>query len=289
MPASSRLAHIAREHPHWGPWLGPLAAALRAAAEPRWARALAEAPAAPDDATPRLVGATFVVEPLAVRRLMLRLARAAGAVGADIAARLRDGRLSPEKALEAAVHQRCQRLEELAAAADVDAAALRALAELAALPLLLASRQRVAGAVSPAWRRGYCPVCGAWPTLAEARGVERTRRLRCGRCGVDWPAEWLRCVYCGNGEHRQLGSLVADEAAERRRVDVCQACRGYLKTLTTLQGGPATEVLLDDLDTVDLDVAALAAGYRRPEGPGYPIEVRVVARPGLARRLLAWP
>jgi hypothetical protein len=40
---------------------------------------------------------------------------------------------------------------------------------------------------------------------------------------------------------------------------------------------------------LDLDLAALAAGYRRPNEAGHPIAIRIVARPGLARRLLAWP
>ena len=31
----------------------------------------------------------------------------------------------------------------------------------------------------------------------ERRGLERACVLRCGRCGADWPWEWLRCVFCG--------------------------------------------------------------------------------------------
>jgi hypothetical protein len=30
--------------------------------------------------------------------------------------------------------------------------------------------------VSPVWKPGYCPICGGWPTLAEACGLERSRQ-----------------------------------------------------------------------------------------------------------------
>jgi hypothetical protein len=87
-------------------------------------------------------------------------------------------------------------------------------------------------------------------------------------------------------DHARLGALVPESGGERRRVETCAGCLGYLKTLTTLIGTPAGDVLLEDLASVDLDLAALGAGYRRPEGPGYSIAVTVAARPGLARRLL---
>ena len=42
-----------------------------------------------------------------------------------------------------------------------------------------------------------------------------------------------------------------------------------------LQGSPPAKVLLDDLATVDLDVAAFERGYSRPEGVGYHLNVTV--------------
>src|SRR5438552_1345771 len=62
--------------------------------------------------------------------------------------------------------------------------------------LLRACGRQLQTHIPSGWSRGYCPVCGAWPVLAELRGLERTRCLRCGRCGVDWQRPWLACVYC---------------------------------------------------------------------------------------------
>ena len=63
------------------------------------------------------------------------------------------------------------------------------------------------------WDRGYCPVCGAWPALAELVGAEKRRVLRCGRCGTWWSWLVLLCPYCGNDDHRTLGTLSANGRA----------------------------------------------------------------------------
>ncbi|MFL5494306.1 MAG: formate dehydrogenase accessory protein FdhE, partial [Gemmatimonadales bacterium] len=122
------------------------------------------------------------------------------------------------------------------------------------------------------------PICAAWPILSERRGLDRTRRLRCGRCAGDWEIQWLCCIYCGEREHERLGSLVLEDGGEKLKVETCASCRGYLKSVATLQGMPGFELLLEDLETVELDLVALGRGYRRPEERGFPIDVRVVGR-----------
>src|SRR5262249_62324329 len=135
---------------------------------------------------------------------------------------------------------------ELAAAASVKPELLRSLAMPGAMPLLRAGA-RLAGAPPATWSQGYCPLCGAWPTLAEARGLEGARQLRCGRCGGDWRFDWLRCPFCGNGEHTALGGLVSEAAGDMRKVETCLRCRAYLKTVTTLAARSAAEVVIEDV------------------------------------------
>jgi hypothetical protein len=62
-------------------------------------------------------------------------------------------------------------------------------------------------------------------------------------------------------------------------------CKGYLKVLTTLQKTPGDRLVCDDLETVDLDIAALERGYLRPHQPGYACTVRIVPQPGRLRAL----
>ena len=179
--------------------------------------------------------------------------------------------------LEAALAGATRTVHTWASRLDVSPGALGAIAGVAVTPLLHGCRRAWASHVPLEWDHGSCPICGAWAILAEARGLARDRRLRCGRCGSDWRADWLRCVYCENTDHRSLGSLVAESALEPRSIETCQACGGYLKTLATLAGTPAEDVALLDLATVELDIVALERGYARPAEPAHHAWARVLA------------
>jgi hypothetical protein len=39
-------------------------------------------------------------------------------------------------------------------------------------------------------------------------------------------------------------------------------------------------MLIDDVETVALDVAALDRGYHRPERPGFDLQIRIIAHRG---------
>jgi formate dehydrogenase maturation protein FdhE len=58
-------------------------------------------------------------------------------------------------------------------------------------------------------------------------------------------------------------------SGERLKIDTCDSCRGYLKSVATLQAIPSFELLLQDLETVELDLVARERGYGRPEGTGF--------------------
>jgi hypothetical protein len=66
---------------------------------------------------------------------------------------------------------------------------------------------------------------------------------------------------------------------------VCDGCRGYVKTVTTLTPIPAEHVMLQDLATLVLDVHALEHDYRRPAAKGREVDVRVAAEPSWLRNL----
>lgn len=168
-------------------------------------------------------------------------------------------------------------LETLAAA--VRMLPVDPLAHLASLPVLAACRRVFASRIPNPWPQGWCRVCGAWPVLAELRGLERERRLRCGRCGDDWGFPWLRCVFCGEGRHERLSALVPEGAGESRRVEGCRECRGALKSVATLGALSHSAVLLTDGETIELDVAAVENGYRRPSAQGLSVSVRPTRRP----------
>jgi FdhE protein len=139
--------------------------------------------------------------------------------------------------------------------------------------------------LAASWIEGYGPVCGAWPAFAEVRGIERSRHLR---CGGEWQTRCLYCLYCGMTDHKELVSLVPEKSGSNAAIDACKRCLGYVKAFTTLQGSPPANVMVDDLASVDLDIAALGQGYRRPEGVGYSLDIKIVPKPGFSERILSW-
>jgi FdhE protein len=68
---------------------------------------------------------------------------------------------------------------------------------------------------------------------------------------------------------------VPEEQGERLNVETCASCRGYLKSVATLQAIPPFDLLLQDLETVELDLIALERGFGRPEECGFQLEVQV--------------
>jgi FdhE protein len=277
------LAELEREHPEWRAWLRLLAAARGAIGDGTWSAAVPDEP--PASRPPLIDGATFALGRRAaggwVRGLLTTAAGAGAAPSLGEAARSRA--LDALAFLEAAVAGDRERLAAIAKATGAETEPLASVAAVAAMPLLQACGRRWSARVDPAWEGAHCPVCGAWPALAEARGLEGERRLRCARCGGDWRTQWLRCPFCGNGDHLRLGALVPEGTTDTRKVDTCALCRRHVKTLTTLAATPPADVALADLTTVDLDVAALAHGYEPPAGLGAPVRVRVVARRWSAR------
>jgi FdhE protein len=278
--------------PETAPWLGVLAAVLEEATDPTWdavaatttladtgrevvgsrsrEEAISSSPRSPG--TPLLAGARIPVDaPLAdhwVRRV-LALAAEAGPEAIGLRAAAGDdpsgATLDAGAFLEAAVNADADRLEALARSLDIDPDVLAAVAALAVMPLLHALRRRFGSALDPRWDQGWCPLCGGWPHLAEQRGLERTRRLRCARCGGDWAQPGVRCPYCGVIGHEARAALVSEQDGEARKIETCSACRSYLKSVSTLHAWSGDEVALTDLATVDLDLVALERAFERPE------------------------
>jgi FdhE protein len=107
------------------------------------------------------------------------------------------------------------------------------------------------------WGRPGCPTCGALPMMAHARGGERT--LVCGCCASRWRDAPPGCLHCGNRDVGRRARLEAKGTAGLR-LDVCEACKGYLKIYT---GEGEEAVFLADWPTLALDGLAVERGYVR--------------------------
>jgi FdhE protein len=281
---AARLAELERQRPEWHTWIALLGIAERALGDESWSTPLHESELAQKaagqvEAAPLLDGQILPVNPPGAQQLVADLVATASAGDLEGGMSLRRYRPSEEESLaliSAAVRQDGDGVGRLAAERDVDAGTLASIAHLAAFPLLQSCGRLLESRVPLSWQRGYCPVCAAWPILAERRGLDRSRRLRCGRCATQWEVQWLYCIYCGERDHDQLGSLEDSNRGELLKVETCARCRGYLKSIASLQGFPAFELLLRDLETVEFDLVALDRGYWRPPESGFSLDVHIV-------------
>jgi FdhE protein len=114
------------------------------------------------------------------------------------------------------------------------------------------------------WGRGYCPTCGAWPVLAEQRGLEQWRYLRCGLCASSWEVDRLLCPFCITRDFHALGYLQVEGEAPRQRVATCDACQSYLKLRSTLTPLTTPQLLVEEIALVHLDLIAMDKGYSPP-------------------------
>ncbi len=245
--------------PAWQPWLDLLGIVFEEPAH-AWETAVLVSGDRPAGA-PLLHDAVLRLDGTLAADLLRRLASAAGvAAVADIDARaaMRAAIARDDGAL-AAMAERC--------GSSVDVFAL--LAQVAAMPLLQAAMRQLAAGADGNWQRGYCLACGAWPSLVENRGIERERRLRCGACSADWSLPLLRCAFCDEIDHEQLGSLHSEGSEQLRRVETCERCHGYLKSVTTFAALPTRSLMLVDVVTIPLDLVAQDRGYARPGRPGW--------------------
>jgi FdhE protein len=255
--------------------------ALRAADDPAWGDGVPAFGTRPlTDGRPLLHGATVGVDGVMLaalwQRLSARVEKSPQATEHPLRDILGEDGFDPMAILAGSLSGDSDRLARTANRLGVEPGVFATTAHLTVLPLLHACGQRAAAVVSAvSWRAGHCPVCGAWPTLAETRGLERERWLRCGRCGTGWPFRRLVCTFCGNDDLRAQQYFAAEGERESRRAEVCERCHAYLKSVATLGPLSLADVLAQDVATVEIDLVALDQGYVRPAQMGYPVEVQV--------------
>lgn len=146
---------------------------------------------------------------------------------------------------------------------DIDKGILKFLIGMSVLPSLKANAEKLRDSIDlEDWQRGYCPVCGSSPEMSEING-EGQRYFLCSFCGFRWPGERLKCPFCENREQGKLHYFY-EENREAYRVDLCDNCGRYIKTVDSRKLDYTPDLILEDITTTHLDILALERGYRRP-------------------------
>ncbi len=175
-----------------------------------------------------------------------------------------NGDIELRHVMVAALRQERNELNTVARSLNVDLLTIESIMRHLLMPIVRAYADAFGQILDFAdWQQGYCPVCGDWPLFGELHGRDRLRYLRCGRCTTSWRFKRLECVWCGSTKREEL-SFLYDQDAKTWRVDVCDHCKGYVKTLATFDPLEADMLLVHDLETQHMDQMAADAGYKRP-------------------------
>jgi formate dehydrogenase accessory protein FdhE len=108
-----------------------------------------------------------------------------------------------------------------------------------------------------------CPLCGGNPIVAVMRsqGDGAKKSLICMLCAFEWSFRRIYCPACGEEREPQMAFYSTPEISHVR-VDVCDTCHTYLKSVDLTKMGRAVPVV-DEFATIPLDLWAREHGYEK--------------------------
>lgn len=109
---------------------------------------------------------------------------------------------------------------------------------------------------------GTCPICGSLPLISSLKEKEGFRHATCSFCRHEYRIKRIGCPVCGEEEQKKLTFFTVDEEPGFR-VDVCDSCKTYIKTIDFRDLDRIAVPVFDDLDSLALDYVAAGQGYRR--------------------------
>ena len=155
------------------------------------------------------------------------------------------------------------RLDLLRARWEGDADQIDARPSFFATALLqpFASKLASRGQADSNWMEPVCPFCGSRAGLAILRGEGdgAKRSLLCSLCSTEWTFRRILCPNCGEENKANLPVYVP-AGVEHVRVEACDRCKTYLKSIDLTKNGLA-EPVVDEIATVPLNIWAEEHGY----------------------------
>lgn len=108
-----------------------------------------------------------------------------------------------------------------------------------------------------------CPRCGSRPLLGvlHPEGDGGKRFLLCSFCLQEWEFRRILCPTCGEEAEDKLPVYISEESPHIR-VEACDTCKFYLRTIDLTKDGNAIP-LVDDLAAIPHTLWASEQGYSR--------------------------
>jgi FdhE protein len=113
------------------------------------------------------------------------------------------------------------------------------------------------------YTHAVCPFCSRTPALGVLRpeGDGAKRSLICSLCLTEWEYRRIVCPNCDEQRVEQLPIYTAADF-EHIRVEACDTCRSYIKTVDMTKNGRAVPVV-DELAAIPLTLWAEDKGYSK--------------------------
>jgi FdhE protein len=187
----------------------------------------------------------------------------AGASAARIATDLDSGALDLDQAFDGFLARGGESLDPWSARTPDTPRAMHYLVLSALGPSLATVGRALAEGLGDSTRQqGACPVCGGAALMAELGGKEGQRLLTCSFCRARYRVRRLACVHCDTDDTARLAYFDSEDAPGFR-LDVCDGCGHYLKTIDFRDMDRVAVPELDDLASLPLDLLARERGYAR--------------------------
>lgn len=118
--------------------------------------------------------------------------------------------------------------------------------------------------VSPpaARQHGHCPVCGSIPFIHALHHKQGFRYASCSFCHTEYRVRRLACAYCDEADSKKIKFFTVEDEPGFR-VEVCDNCNNYIKTIDFREMDKVSIPTLDDLESLSLDFLAVEEGYSR--------------------------
>lgn len=190
---------------------------------------------------------------------------ALGAAATLIAGAMADGSLDLDQAMQAHLDGNEAFFAHWAEITTTAPRLLPMLVQAAMTPSLELAAEKLAAMINlkESWPHGHCPLCGSMPIMTDLREKEGFRYNVCGFCHTEYHVPRLQCPYCLENDTAKLEYY---DAAEEQglRINACKSCNMYIKQTDFRAMDRKPLPLIDDLESLGLDIAAREKKLKRP-------------------------
>lgn len=111
-----------------------------------------------------------------------------------------------------------------------------------------------------AWEKGYCPVCGEFPSIALIEEDGGKRFLYCSSCGQEWRYTRVICPYCEKEAPKEMDYFYVENKTQESAF-VCDQCKKYLVTLYRAGRLHVRDMDISAIALVHMDMIMQDKGY----------------------------